>query len=90
MKPMTPMKPLEAWWPAELGNPSSAGSQNQMRYAFFRQKQRLVVEREGAQILYDTAHHDINGFAQADRDTQSVEFTSQRGVVRLEDLVRIR
>ncbi len=39
MKPMEPMKPMaksEAWWPADLGDPSSSGSQNDMRYAFFR------------------------------------------------------
>ena len=38
MKPMEPMKPMsggEKWWPNELGQPSSSGSQNSMRYAFF-------------------------------------------------------
>ena len=36
MKPMEPMKPMsggEKWWPDELGQPSSSGSQNSMRYA---------------------------------------------------------
>jgi len=38
MKPMKPMEPMsggEQWWPNDLGEPSSTGSQNGMRYAFF-------------------------------------------------------
>lgn len=38
MKPMEPMKPMDPpasdWWPKGLSNPSSSGSQNDLRYAF--------------------------------------------------------
>lgn len=51
MKPMAPMKPMEPmqaperWWPEELGeNPNSAGGQNETRYAFFGEQQRLAVD----------------------------------------------
>src|SRR6187431_2754412 len=54
MQPMTPMKPLQAperWWPEGLGeNPSSAGGQNQTRYAFFADKQRLAVDSGNGNI----------------------------------------
>ena len=32
--------PGNAWWPAELGNPSSTGGQNDVRYAYFPRKGR--------------------------------------------------
>jgi hypothetical protein len=45
MSPMKPMKAPERWWPDELGeNPNSAGGQNETRYAFFGDKQRLAVD----------------------------------------------
>ena len=33
-KPPVSAKPI-AWWPSELGQPSSSGGQNQIRYAYF-------------------------------------------------------
>ena len=53
---MKPMKAPERWWPEELGeNPSSAGGQNDARYAFFGEKRRLAVDagdgRGGKSIL---------------------------------------
>ena len=50
MKPMEPMKPMEwaaPWWPGDFGSPSSSGAQNGMKYAFFPEKRRLLVERDG-------------------------------------------
>jgi hypothetical protein len=35
--------PGNAWWPAELGNPSSTGGQNDLRYAYFPQSRRLAI-----------------------------------------------
>jgi hypothetical protein len=62
MKPMSPMKPMEPmkapvrWWPEELGEqPNSAGGQNEMRYAFFGDQQRLAVDTgDGKVQVYDT------------------------------------
>ncbi|UFN48548.1 hypothetical protein LPC08_21450 [Roseomonas sp. OT10] len=90
MKPMEPMKPMrpmhgnEAWWPKELGEPSSSGGQNGMRYAFFPEKRRLAVEQEGRVTLYDSGEHAISGVSQASGGAP--RFTDAKGTVRLEDL----
>lgn len=86
MKPMAPMRPLERWWPNDFGDASSAGSQNGLRYAFFREQRRLIVERSGATTVYDSGEHDISGISQASGPLPSVEFMSQLGPVQLEEL----
>ena len=50
-----------SWWPEELGNPSSVGSQNDMRYAVFPEKRRLVIDDHGRTKIYDTGDHHISG-----------------------------
>src|SRR5690349_14265822 len=42
-----------AWWPADLGSPAQSGGQNDVRYAWFPQSQRLAVSRGGTLSLYD-------------------------------------
>ena len=89
MKPMEPMKPMaavEPWWPQDLGQPASSGSQDDMRYAFFRTKRRLVVEQGGASKTFDSGEHDISGVSQVSGDGKSVTFTSAAGPVNLADL----
>jgi hypothetical protein len=39
--------PGNAWWPAELGSPSSSGGQNDARYAYFPQSRRLAILHNG-------------------------------------------
>ena len=87
MTPMTPMTPIEAWWPKNLGEPDSAGSQNDLRYAYFASAHRLAVQRDGKTAVYDTADHQIGGVAQqqSGRDGDAT-FTSQHGNVSLKDL----
>ena len=89
MKPMEPMKPMAAakkWWPDNLGEPSSTGLQNSMRYAFFPEAHRLLIERDGKLTTYDSGDHQINGIQQSgDLPT----FTSQNGAVRLDDLKKV-
>ncbi len=95
MEPMEPMKPMEPmsggkrWWPEELGQPSTSGSQNGLRYAFFPEKKRLLVEREGTLTTYDSGNHRIGGVAQQASHTQSVAFTSQDGTVDLDELRQV-
>lgn len=92
MKPMEPMKPMtggEAWWPDDLGQPSSSGSQNGMRYAFFADKRRLLVEQDGTRTTYDSGDHRIGGVSQQDGGTRSVAFTGQNGPVKLDELKRL-
>lgn len=87
MAPMKPMAPMEKWWPNHLGEPNSAGGQNDLRYAYFADARRLAVQRGGNTTLYDTANHRIGGVSQQQPSSQNgATFTSQDGNVRLEDL----
>ena len=96
MKPMAPMQPMqpmaggETWWPAELGTPSTSGSQNGLRYAFFPEKRRLLIEQGGKLTTYDTGDHRIGGVSQQGGQGQSLAFTSQSGPVRLDELKQVR
>jgi hypothetical protein len=69
------------WWPEELGTPSSAGSQNHVRYAYFAQAKRLAIEVNGRVTVYDTQDHQISGFSQQQSGGSSVSFSSQHGLV---------
>ncbi|WP_254073870.1 hypothetical protein [Burkholderia sp. S171] len=92
MKPMEPMKPMpatEKWWPDELGHASSSGSQNGVRYAFFPDKQRLLIEENGDRRAYDSGDHRINGVSQQQSHGHSLAFTSQAGVVNLAELKQV-
>ena len=73
-------------WPEGLGVPSSAGAQNDMRYAVFPDRQRLAVSRGGKVTVYDTGEHRIGGVSQQQSGDQSLTFTSQLGPVQLTDL----
>jgi hypothetical protein len=96
MKPMAPMKPMEpmaggeTWWPDDLGQPSTSGAQNDMRYAVFPERQRLLIEQDGKVTTYDSGDHRISGVSQQDSHSQSLAFTSQHGLVKLEALKQIR
>jgi hypothetical protein len=80
------MNPPQRWWPEDLGSPSTVGSQNGMRYAFFPSRRRLLIERHGNLTAYDTGSHDIGGVAQSHGHSQTIEFTSQHGIVNLKEL----
>jgi hypothetical protein len=69
------------WWPRDLGSPSSSGSQNNIRYAFFPQAQRLVVERDGQVSVFNTLDHRIGGVGQQQGGDASLTFTSQYGTI---------
>jgi Short C-terminal domain len=77
-------------WPEELGQPSSVGSQNNLRYAFFPATRRLAIDMGGALTIYDTGDHQIGGFSQQQGGDQSLTFTSQYGLVRVSDLPVMR
>ena len=52
------------WYPSELGNPSSSGSQNNIRYGYFPQTRRLAIDYNGSVTIYDTLDHNIGGVSQ--------------------------
>ena len=89
MKPMQPMKPMAKWWPDDLGEPSTSGAQNDLRYAFFPDQQRLVIDDHGTLTTYDTGDHRISGVSQQQSSDHDLAFTSQNGVVDLNALKRI-
>jgi hypothetical protein len=69
------------WWPGDLGSPSSSGSQNNIRYAFFPQARRLAVQRDGQVTVFDTLDHNIGGVSQQQGGGSSLTFTSQYGTL---------
>ncbi|AWN35536.1 SHOCT domain-containing protein [Methylobacterium radiodurans] len=74
------------WWPADLGHPSSTGSQNGMRYAYFPDSNRLAIESGTGVALYDTDGHHISGVSQSNG---GVSFSGPQGAVAIEHLRRI-
>jgi hypothetical protein len=76
-----------AWWPSELGNPSSSGGQNDSRYAVFPQTRRLAIERNGQLAIHDTLDHQIGGVQQQQGGSHgSLSFTSQFGTFTVDSL----
>jgi hypothetical protein len=73
-------------WPAELGIPSSSGSQNDMHYAVFPDTRRLAIADGGGMTVYDTGDHRIGGVSQQQGGDRTLRFTSQNGTIALADL----
>ncbi len=85
-----------AWWPEDLGQPSSVGGQNQTRYAYFPQARRIAFDPGNGQalILLDTLDHQIGGFSQQQSGPGDpfvgITFSSQRGQFALSSLPRVK
>lgn len=73
--------PPPDWWGPELQWPTTTGSQNGMRYAWFAQARRLALESQGRVTVYDTLDHDIGGVSQQQGGRDAIVFTSQYGAV---------
>jgi hypothetical protein len=58
-----------------------------MRYAFFPDKRRLLIEHSGKLTTYDSGDHRITGVSQSSQ-RQSLAFSDQNGSVRLDELNR--
>jgi putative oligomerization/nucleic acid binding protein len=81
------MAPGNNWWPAELGQPSSSGGQNDSRYAYFPSARRLAVSRNGQVTVYDTLDHNIGGVQQQQGGPNgSQSFSSQFGTFTVDSL----
>jgi hypothetical protein len=74
------------WWPAGLGEPTSVGAQDGMRYAYFAGARRLAIELGGRLTLYDTLDHQLGSFSQQQSRGGALTFRSQHGLVDLADL----
>jgi Short C-terminal domain len=77
------------WWRSDLGMPGSTGAQNNPRYACFPDRRRLALDVNGRVSVYDTGDHWITGFSQQQGGDQSLTFTSQHGIVRLDSLPQV-
>ena len=89
MEPMQPMKPMDfgpAWWPDDLGQPNTSGGQNDVKYAFFGDKHRLAIHKDGKITVYDSADHRVSGVQQQQGGSSSLAFTSQHGTVNINEL----
>ena len=86
---MSDHRPGGNWWPEGLGQPSSTGSQNTLRYAFFPESRRLAVADGSSVTLYDTKDHRIGGVSQQQSSGQSLSFTSQHGPIDLSELEKV-
>lgn len=76
-----------AWWPADLGHPSSSGGQNDARYAYFPQSRRLAILRNGQVTIHDTLDHQIGGVQQQQGGSSgSLSFSSQFGTFTVDSL----
>jgi hypothetical protein len=69
------------WWPSDLRWPNSTGAQNGVRYAYFAQARRLVIDVGGTVTVYDTLDHQIGGFSQQQSVGGTLGFTSQYGLI---------
>ena len=74
------------WWPADLRWPNSTGAQNNVRYAYFAQAHRLVIDLGGNVTVYDTLDHQIGGFSQAQSVGGTLGFSSQYGLIDVSSL----
>jgi hypothetical protein len=79
----------DQWWPAGLGTPSSVGAQNALRYAVFPETRRLAIQEGQHVAVYDTGDHRIFGVAQAQSHDRTLTFTSQTGLVRVDELRQV-
>ena len=75
-----------AWYPSELGWPSTTGAQNGLRYAYFPQTRRLAIESASGLALYDTGEHHITGASQSNG---ALRFSGVQGDVDLAALKRV-
>jgi len=77
------------WWPGDLGQPGSTGSQNHMKYAVFPSSKRLAIKDGDTVSIYDTADHNIHGVSQAQSGDATLSFTSQNGLVAVSELKKV-
>jgi hypothetical protein len=89
MKPMQPIQTADPWWPHELGDPSTSGSADDVRYAYFPEKRRLIIERSGKRTIFDTAEHQFRGVLQSSSAAGALSFLSQHGRVDVDSLTTV-
>ena len=69
-----------------LGHPSSSGSQNGVRYAYFPEKHRLLLQHGVRIDAYDTGDDHLTGVAQQQGHSRTITFSTADGPVPVEHL----
>jgi hypothetical protein len=69
-----------------MGEAASSGSSESLRYAYFAQACRLLINRQDQITLYDLGEDQFRGVLLADGDDGALSFMSQRGRVTLGSL----
>jgi hypothetical protein len=75
------------WWPADLGRASTDEQLTDLRYAYFPDTHRLIVEDAGERKIFATGEHDIMRVTRCRYG--GVVFTSQLGKFMLPCLVKV-
>ncbi|GAB4454169.1 MAG: hypothetical protein OHK0029_08480 [Armatimonadaceae bacterium] len=87
---LSEVKANAPWWSAgheDWGIPSTAGSQNEMRYAYFGERDRVVIEHNGSLTVYDTTGYRITGASQQQSDDYgTMVFQTEQGPLPLSRL----
>jgi hypothetical protein len=73
----------ESWWPADFGHPSATGTQHGIRYAYFPDRDRLLVQQGAGILSYDTEGRRITGFSQQQSTASRICFTTDGGPLEL-------
>lgn len=78
---ITPMSQMQAqWWSDEYGTPAMTGGQNEMQYAVFYGKKRLLIKAGDTEHVYDTGkHHIISVSQQQGNGLQRLAFKTALG-----------
>jgi hypothetical protein len=75
------------WLPSLLRRPSVSGATGDVKFAFFADKRRLLLEHAGQWMLYDCGVHWIKGVSiLPNADLSSMVLLSQRGDLCIEAL----
>jgi hypothetical protein len=73
------MNPDKASWsPSNLRTPTISGARGGLKFAFFAEKRRLLVENDGNLQLFDSGAHQIHEVGEM-VDHPTLEFISQSG-----------
>jgi hypothetical protein len=76
----------ESWWPADFGHPAATGEQHGIRYAYFPERDRLLVQQGAAIFSYDTTGQRITGFSQQQSTSSRLCFTTTSGPLDLSEM----
>jgi hypothetical protein len=74
------------WLPLQLRTPSASAARGDIKFAFFAEKRRLLIENSGQWVLYDCGDHQIRAIRARLDPSEELTFTSQRGELPIAEL----